>query len=385
MTVRDALAQMVGLEAHQLFFSIEDTALDVVERLHHLIPKSKFREKKTIDHAVYTIGAHLIAIYSSMPYTQFVRQRILLPLDMSTSTFSGAAAARSRRLSEGWTNTGRRVPYWLPETAVEVMAGSHGLISSAIDMTKWITVLLNHGVDPSTNETVLPWDVFAETLKVQVTETLADGVRIDGGMGWISGMDHGHEMTVALGGVSGSRAFVALLPRDRIGLITLINGDMCQHEESVAKAIIEKLLGLEPSTKMPVATPSVAPVSMKMNISRRHLASKANVPLSAKIKTSMLDSDAHRECWSIDPLKSAVWPEVTHVGDVPLEVYAGQYHNPGFGTFTLCAPSSNSSECASVLRDFAAYDQPTRYLPTLYAAWPRVFASHFRIEHFLGR
>lgn len=75
-------------------------------------------------------------------------------------------------------------------------------------------------------------------------------------------------MTVALGGVSGSRAFVALLPQDRIGLVTLINGDMCQHEESVARAIIEKLLGLEPSTKMPVATPSVAPVSMKMNISR---------------------------------------------------------------------------------------------------------------------
>ena len=62
--------------------------------------------------------------------------------------------------------------------------------------------------------------------------------------------------------------------------------------------------------------------------------------------------------------------------------YAGIYHNPGYGSITLCDVSNslNSSYCAKVIADFAAVDsQFPDERPRLLASWSRLWSSHVRI------
>jgi hypothetical protein len=67
--------------------------------------------------------------------------------------------------------------------------------------------------------------------------------------------------------------------------------------------------------------------------------------------------------------------------------FAGTYYDVGYGFLTVCATSSTSGSCASVLDDYAA---STGSLDddTLYASWPRLWSTHVTLmrmndaEHF---
>lgn len=75
--------------------------------------------------------------YSGKPYTEFVRERILDHLNMTSTTFSPSKAARSGRLAQAWIASGRRIPFWISDEIVELNAGPGGVISSVVDMVSW--------------------------------------------------------------------------------------------------------------------------------------------------------------------------------------------------------------------------------------------------------
>lgn len=83
---------------------------------------------------MFMIAAHVITTYAGQSYTSFVEERIILPLGMTSSTFSLAKAKASHRLSQGWTERGRRLPEWFTEDMAFLIAGAGGVISNAIDM-----------------------------------------------------------------------------------------------------------------------------------------------------------------------------------------------------------------------------------------------------------
>lgn len=78
-----------------------------------------------------------------------------------------------------------------------------------------------------------------------------------------------------------------------------------------------------------------------------------------------------------------------------LDAYTGNYRNAGYGSFTICAPSSTASDqCVKVLSDFAKVDMhnlgDANVVPSassdpavlqLFAAFPRVWGSHLRFVH----
>jgi hypothetical protein len=72
--------------------------------------------------------------------------------------------------------------------------------------------------------------------------------------------------------------------------------------------------------------------------------------------------------------------------ELDLDVFAGTYTDPGYGTITLCAPSSTSQHCTQVLSEFGAITDFTQSASnvhasntTLYASFPRVWCTHFRL------
>ncbi len=69
-------------------------------------------------------------------FTQYVIERILQPLGMTSSGYSQSLADDSGRRSQGWdAGTGRRIPHIDPDAA-EMLAAAGGVISTARDMVR---------------------------------------------------------------------------------------------------------------------------------------------------------------------------------------------------------------------------------------------------------
>jgi CubicO group peptidase (beta-lactamase class C family) len=85
---------------------------------------------------MYILGAHLISTYSGKRYTEFVKERIWDPLNMSYTTFSPTEACKDGLLTQSWTANGRRIPAWFPDDMVELIAGAGGIISNVVDMVQ---------------------------------------------------------------------------------------------------------------------------------------------------------------------------------------------------------------------------------------------------------
>lgn len=145
---------------------------------------------------MYVAGAHIITTYSNKSYASFVRERILNPLNMTSSSyFRSELEWKGIVVSQGW-HDGRRIPRPFREQEVDLNGGDGGLISNAEDMAKWLKLQLNQGVDPATNNTIIPRWVFEEiTAPHFIMSTGANSERVVGyGAGWWQSSLQGHEV-----------------------------------------------------------------------------------------------------------------------------------------------------------------------------------------------
>jgi len=253
---------------------------------------------------------------------------------------------QSGKLAQSWTEHGRRIPYWIPETAVEMKSGPGGIISNVIDLAKWLKFLLNKGVVPQTEQRLLSesgFDHITTANAIVLGNAPTSRISIMGyGLGWLRLSFRGHDMLTHDGGIPGFSSNVRFLSNERLGIAILLNsGDTATVAEILASRIIEDVLGLDRTevvTKPPESKQRPYPVNTSL--------------------------------------------------PYELSLYAGTYGNPGYGSFTVCDPMSSSSLCKGVLEDFRVVDQarslplpPTKDSKQLYAAWTRIWSKQARFVH----
>ena len=86
---------------------------------------------------MYMLGQYVIDKYSGMSYPEFVKKRIFDPLGMTSTTFSTREAYESGRFSQFWADSnGRRIPPWIRDEHISLLAGAGGIISDVGDMVR---------------------------------------------------------------------------------------------------------------------------------------------------------------------------------------------------------------------------------------------------------
>ncbi|EIW83776.1 beta-lactamase transpeptidase-like protein [Coniophora puteana RWD-64-598 SS2] len=351
-TLRDILGHVSGVPRHDLSYGSGDTAQSASARLRHLRPAYELREKWSYNNQMFTLAAHIIATHSGQTFQEFVRTRIFGPLGMSNTTYSPQEAYVTGRFAQGFTREQRRLPEWFSENVADLMAGAGGVISSAEDMTKWAQLWLNEGVWD--NETIIPKDTFEKAstaYSISVGAPAAPPYSISGyGMGWWRHSYRGHDVVYHSGSIPGFSTLVSWLPSDGLGVVVFANtADVAGPVLAISNRLVEGALGLQPLPKgeydpymIPYATSS---------------------PGRAKPPPS--DSDPTPE----------------------LEDFAGTYHDPGYGSLSLCAASTQSAYCTETRATLASVDAAAGRNITktaehqLVGAWPRVWCSHVRLVH----
>ncbi|KAJ7018287.1 beta-lactamase/transpeptidase-like protein [Mycena alexandri] len=337
--LRDLLAHVTGLPSHEYSYTADESARDIVVRMRDLRTAYEFRQYWEYCNQMYITASYVVSKYSGMSYRDFVEKRIMLPLNMTSSTMHPDRANATGTMSQNWSPLGRRIPFFLEESKADLIAGAGGVMSTAEDMALWVKLFLNGGVNVQTNVTIVPQTTFTlATSGIAVANST--GTKLYSvpayGMGWLRYSYRGREVVLHNGGAPGVSTWAKWYPHDGFGIVLLANVAVDAVTELVTFAVEDRLLGINNiTTGPPVAFP------------------QASLPPAPQNAT-------------------------TAPG------FPGTYTNVPYGNLTLCSPMlPTTGACAEVVEDFkmvdAAAGKPPQ-LAELYAAWPRWWSTHLRLS-----
>jgi len=338
----DILSHQSGLPGHDFMYSSDDTTLAVTRRLRFLLPTCGLREGWQYNNVMFVVATEILNRYVG-DFRLFIKNEVLEPLHMSSTTFSGQEAKKSGHLSDSWDGfSDRVVPYWFSEPDANFIHGAGGMVSSINDMTKWLKVILESltGKEHSAPaiSKVLKLTTQARTVSLRTAEY--PEVSIQGyGIGWFRESFRGYERIHHYGSLPGVSAKISIFPDAGFAVVILTNID----QKDTFNQILEN-----------------------------HLADQA-------LGLDHIDWH-HRWKFTPKPFRTVA----SYQPPIGLDAYSGTYENEGYGKIQFCLPSNNPDTGTACGKVQAAYNKVdascnVSYTWQLQASWSRMWTSHSRL------
>jgi CubicO group peptidase (beta-lactamase class C family) len=234
LRVRDLLCHRSGLSLGQgdlLVFGSDYTSREIAERLRFLAPPNQFRGSYAYDNVLYVVAGELVEAVSGMPWADFVTGRIFQPLDMDETA---PAIARIDVAQNVATAHDRRdgKPVAIPYDSVTNALAAGGVVTSVADWTKWMQVQLDSGRTESGTRIWQPaqtrtmWSPHIP-LPIGDPPPAFPFLRPNFaayGLGWFLRDYRGLKLVWHDGGVEGMLSRTILVPEKRIGVVVVTNG-----------------------------------------------------------------------------------------------------------------------------------------------------------------
>jgi CubicO group peptidase (beta-lactamase class C family) len=148
MTVRDLLTHRsgLGLGAGDLLWwpTTSFSTDEIISRLRYIKPATSFRNSYAYDNLLYIAAGKIIAEKDGKPWGDAIRDRILTPLGMDGTTTSQAAMLASADHAAPHSKVNDKAVAVKP-VPVPNAVGAVGINTSAEDVARWMTLLLNDG------------------------------------------------------------------------------------------------------------------------------------------------------------------------------------------------------------------------------------------------
>ena len=253
LTVRDLLSHRSGLARGELaWYGSGFDRDEIVRRVRFLQPTWSFRSQFGYQNIMYIAAGQVVAHTANTTWDDFVRDRILTPLGMTSSTTSVRQLAGRTDLS---------TPHFEADGVVKPLAewrnidnaGPAGSINSTpLDMARWLRLQLGKGSfegkrlisermidEMRTPHTVVPIDTGARRAN-PYTHLQAYG------LGWFV-QDYRGKLVVQHGGnVDGMTALVAMMPEENFGIVILTNMNGTGMPTTLMNRVFDQQLGVTP-------------------------------------------------------------------------------------------------------------------------------------------
>jgi CubicO group peptidase (beta-lactamase class C family) len=261
MTIRDLLTHRSGLglgAGDLMFFPPTDLSREqIIRRLRFVKPATSFRSHYAYDNLLYLVAGQLIPAVTGKSWDDFVKERILVPLGMGSTTLSTRALRASPDVAAPHSLAGGKLEA-IPDEDVDNNAPAGSIASCVSDMAKWMIVQLNHGATASgrlfseaqsremwSPQTILP----IETLPAGAPAGLAAiQPNFDAyGLGWILRDYRGRKIVYHTGGLAGYVSRVTLVPDLKLGIVVLTNQEATGAFSAITYTILDHYLGAPPA------------------------------------------------------------------------------------------------------------------------------------------
>lgn len=229
LTIRDLLTHRSGLESTDLlWYRWNYPPAEILRRLRYVRPASSFRSGFAYQNVMYGLTGLIIERASGMPWAEFMRRRLFLPLGMNeteplVSLISGKPNVAVPYLE--LNDTVRKVPVH----STDAVAAAGSVWSSVADLSRWMRFMLDSGrvgsqrlIQPATfRELVTPQipapPDFSTAMRMAPPHVFAYA------LGWFV-EDYAQLIVwMHMGNIDGMSALVGLLPGKHVGVYVLTN------------------------------------------------------------------------------------------------------------------------------------------------------------------
>ena len=255
VTLRDMLSHRTGITRHDtIWYKSDFTRQELFDRLKYLEPQEPLRQSFLYNNLMFAAVGQMIELQSGKTWEQFVRDRILDPLDMKATSYSISDMLKQPETGVGFAEKRDsfdlyRLPYYEDIAGV---APCGAIVSNIGDLSHWLIALMNDG--KYKGRQVLPADVLKQTLQpaIGLPNTGAEQrgfwelLNSAYGMGRQTAVYRGHLMTFHGGDLPGFHSQVSFLPKEKVGVVILVNSNhMAPLYNIVSYNIYDRMLGLD--------------------------------------------------------------------------------------------------------------------------------------------
>jgi CubicO group peptidase (beta-lactamase class C family) len=255
VTLRDMLSHRTGVTRHDtIWYKSDFTRKELFERLKYLEPQEPMRQTFLYNNLMYAAVGYMIELQSGKTWEQFVRDRILEPLDMKSTGYSIAHMLKQPEPGVGFTERRDsfeiyRIPYY---EDIEGVAPCGAIVSNIEDLSHWLIALMNDGKYKGKN--VVPTDVLKQTLapSIALPNTAAEQrgfwevLNSAYGMGRWTASYRGHLLAYHGGDLPGFHSQVSFMPKERIGVLVFVIGNhTAPLYNLISYNVYERLLGMD--------------------------------------------------------------------------------------------------------------------------------------------
>ncbi len=241
ITIRDLLSHSSGLNRTDLaMITGKLTRNELIQVAAQAKPTAKLREKFQYQNLMFTAAGEIAAVAEKKPWEKLVPERVFKPLGMTNSTMSIAQMEKAKDKSLGYNyNFDTKETQKLPYREIAEVAPAGSINSSANDMAKWLSFILDGG--SAGGKRLVSEKGFDEWLKPQMKIT-PDG-KMSYGLGWFLQDWNGMKVVQHGGNIDGFNSMVAMIPEKKIGFVMLTNVSGSPLGNELMQIVWQNLIG----------------------------------------------------------------------------------------------------------------------------------------------
>jgi len=248
VTVRDILAHRSGLPRHDLLgYKSPLTRRELVARLQYLEPNKDLRSQWQYNNLMYALAGYLFEVITGTTWEEFVQQRLLFPLEMTSSNTSVHLSQRTADFSFPYQEENGVIRV-IPFAESDLTAPAGAINSNAEEMCHWLLFQLQQG--KYQQKQLISQAQLAQLHRPHMAGLDAQ-YNLPGldffsyALGWQTGSYRGHRLIQHAGGADGFSCLVTFLPDDQAGVVVLTNKSLCIAPLPITFSACDRLLGLE--------------------------------------------------------------------------------------------------------------------------------------------
>jgi CubicO group peptidase (beta-lactamase class C family) len=260
MTVRDLLTHRSGLglgAGDLLWWPTTNFSTDeIIEKLRYIRPATSFRSSYAYDNLLYIVAGKIIAAKTGKSWGESVRERILKPVGMSTTTTSLAENEGNPNVSNAHSKINDKIAA-VKSMPVPNAVGAVGINTNAEDIAKWMNVLLaggKVGVGADGKEVRLfsakqSREIWSAQTPMKIMEPKAPLAATKPnfyayGLGFQLRDYQGRMVALHGGALQGFYSKVVLVPEAKLGIAILTNAESGRALDSLQYRLMDHYLGV---------------------------------------------------------------------------------------------------------------------------------------------
>ncbi len=250
-TLKDILSHRTGLGTFSgdvIWYKSNYSAEEVIKHVKYVPQAYSFRAGYGYSNLMFITAGEVIKSITGMPWDKFVQRHILTPLQMDRTVTSVKNLDKMGNFaSPHKTIDGKITP--IPWVNWDNMGAAGGIISSVSDMSKWMILQMNNGINHgdtifSPQAQVAMWtpqnsfEVSLASQKNMPTKHFSAY-----GLGWGIWDYQGRKVVSHSGGYDGMYSRVTMIPEEQVGVVVLTNA-MTGITTPVTMRVIDELLNI---------------------------------------------------------------------------------------------------------------------------------------------